>query len=148
MGYPLTPPLGTLAAGRPTHLPPPPFPPSRPLKVFAHGWGIEFEQAAPFGPAPCLYVPITPPKPPFPDPAAKAKTSVHPLVLSMAEEIEEFWQTIPQVQQMDIPEGMAMIEASYEDEGALNGLYLKNVVCAYMSTSDWWGGVRHPRGVR
>ena len=56
LGYPLTPPLlGTMAADRPTHLPPPPlpFPPSRPPKVFAPGWGIEFEQAAPLGGASC-----------------------------------------------------------------------------------------------
>ena len=43
LGYPLTSPVGTPAADRPTHLPPPP---SRPPKVFASGWGLEFEQAA------------------------------------------------------------------------------------------------------
>ena len=36
-------------ADRPTHLPPPP-PPSKPPKVFAPGWGLEFEQAAPLVP--------------------------------------------------------------------------------------------------
>ena len=44
LGYPLTP-RGTPAADRPTYLPPPP--PSRPPKVFAPGWGLEIEQAAP-----------------------------------------------------------------------------------------------------
>ena len=44
LGYPLTPPLGTLAADPPTHLPPPP---SRPPKVLAPGCGLEFEQDAP-----------------------------------------------------------------------------------------------------
>ena len=39
---------GTPAADRPTHLTPhPPLPPSRPPEVFAPGWGLEFEQAAP-----------------------------------------------------------------------------------------------------
>ena len=53
LGYPLTPPLGTPAADRPTHLPPPP--PSRPPKVFTPGWGLEFEQATPLviPPTPC-----------------------------------------------------------------------------------------------
>ena len=46
LGYPLTPPLGTPVADRPTHLPP--SPPSRPPKVFAPSWGLEFEQGAPF----------------------------------------------------------------------------------------------------
>ena len=43
LGYPLTPPW---AADQLTHHPPPP---SRPPKVFASGWGLEFEQAAPLG---------------------------------------------------------------------------------------------------
>ena len=45
VGVPTDPPLGTPAADRPTHLPPPP--PPRPPKVFAPSWGLEFEQAAP-----------------------------------------------------------------------------------------------------
>ena len=53
VGVPTDPPLGTPAADRPTHLPPPPpppsSPPSRPPKVFAPGWGLELEQAAPLG---------------------------------------------------------------------------------------------------
>ena len=57
LGYPLTPPLGVptdptlgpLTADPPTHLKPPPPPTSRPPKVFAPVWGLEFEQAAPLG---------------------------------------------------------------------------------------------------
>ena len=41
------PPPGTPAAGQPTHLTPPPLPPSRPPKVFAHGWVSRFDKAAP-----------------------------------------------------------------------------------------------------
>ena len=43
LGYPA--PLGSLAPDQPTHLTPPP--PSRPPKIFAPGWGLEFERAAP-----------------------------------------------------------------------------------------------------
>ena len=45
LGYPLSPPWGSRRLTGQT--PPPPPTPSRPPKVFAHGWGLEFEQAAP-----------------------------------------------------------------------------------------------------
>ena len=45
VGVPTDPPLGTPVTGRPTYPPPP----SRLPKVFAPGWGLEFEQAAPLG---------------------------------------------------------------------------------------------------
>ena len=49
LGYPPTPPWGARRLTiRPTYTPPPA--PSRPPKVFAPGWGLEFEQAAPLGP--------------------------------------------------------------------------------------------------
>ena len=45
LGYPLTPLWGPRRlTGRPTYPPPPS---SRPPKVFAPDWGLEFEQAAP-----------------------------------------------------------------------------------------------------
>ena len=49
VGVPTDPPVGTPAADRPTHVTPPPSPPSRPSKFFAPGWGLELEQAAPLG---------------------------------------------------------------------------------------------------
>ena len=80
VGVPTDSPLGTLAAD-----PPPPLPLPDPQKFSHPGWGLEFEQAAPFGsvtgaPPPraglgtCLEAPVTggggmgfpPPPPPAP----------------------------------------------------------------------------------